>query len=105
MQVTLCEELIEAATIFWNEKRLIFKFGDVEMTLLLEKIQKYVEDKNVLSKKSWNTLEDIRDKLRLQNSMMVSYVMKYKILKSYLFDKFGQDHGRQAYEAESPDPK
>ena len=30
--------LIEAATMFWDEKRTIFRFGDIEMTPLLEEI-------------------------------------------------------------------
>ncbi|XP_016451638.1 uncharacterized protein LOC107776276 [Nicotiana tabacum] len=30
--------LIEVATMFWDEKRVVFRFGDVEMTPLLEEI-------------------------------------------------------------------
>ena len=30
--------LIEAATMFWDEKRVVFRFGDIEMTPLLEEI-------------------------------------------------------------------
>lgn len=52
-QVTLCRELIEVAIAFWEEKRLVFRFTDVEMTPLLEKIGGYVENNHVPSKMRW----------------------------------------------------
>lgn len=51
------------------------------------------------------SLEEIRNKLGLQGSMMVSFVMKSKIPGSYLVDRFGHNQGREKYEVESPDPK
>lgn len=73
MQVTPRKEPIDAATIFWDETKSIFKFGHIEMTPLLEETEGgYVEDMNLLPKKIWQTteviilksvtLEEVRDK-------------------------------------------
>lgn len=51
IQVTLYKELIEVATVFWNEKRLVFRFRNVKMTLLLEKIIGYAKDINLVLKR------------------------------------------------------
>lgn len=45
MNINPYRELIEAATAFWDEMRSVFRFGDVEMTLLLEEIGRYVENR------------------------------------------------------------
>lgn len=48
MEVKPCKELIEAVTAFWDKERMVFRFGDVELTLLLEEIRGYVKNASLL---------------------------------------------------------
>lgn len=115
MQVTLCRELSEATTTFWDETRSVFRFGDIDMTQLLKKIRGYMVNKSVPLEIRWQkdeaiisksvTLVDVYNKLGLQGSKMVSFVMKSKIFGGYLVDGFGNKQERSKYEAESADPK
>ncbi|KAF3659198.1 hypothetical protein FXO37_14061 [Capsicum annuum] len=59
ININPCRQLIEAATAFWDETKSVFRFGDVEMTPLLEEIGGYIENKMFPKEKRWQQTEVI----------------------------------------------
>ncbi|KAF3636993.1 hypothetical protein FXO38_23918 [Capsicum annuum] len=59
ININPCRQLIEAATAFWDETRSVFRFGDVEMTPLLEEIGGYIENKMFPKEMRWQQTEVI----------------------------------------------
>lgn len=86
MNINPCREIFEDSTAFWGETRSVFRFGDIEMTLLLEEIGWYIENKMLSSARRWQkaeviipknvTLDEANYKLGLHDSQLVAYVMK-----------------------------
>ncbi|XP_060175420.1 uncharacterized protein LOC132606099 [Lycium barbarum] len=74
MNIQPCRDIIDAATVFWDEKRVMFRFGNNEMTPLLEEMGGYVENAALLHmKKKWQNCGMIIPKEPLSKEFVDSF--------------------------------
>lgn len=100
MDIQPCRDIIEAATVFWDEKRVVFRFGNIEMTPLLEEIGGYIENVALLRKpRKWQNCgmiiprqplpKEFADSFGFREGKGVECLQKSMIPLEYLYHRFG----------------
>ncbi|XP_060215617.1 uncharacterized protein LOC132642436 [Lycium barbarum] len=100
MDIQPCRDIIEATTAFWDEKRVVFRFSNNEMTPLLEEISGYVENAALLhKKKKWQNCgmiipkeplpKEFVNSFRFRKGKGVECLQGSAIPFDYLYHRFG----------------
>lgn len=101
MEVTACREIIEASVTFWDEEKVLFRFGENEITPLLEEIGGFIENVSLLWKgrHSWQSagmiipknpsIKEFLEKFGFEKEIGLDNLKESKIPLDYLFDIFG----------------
>ncbi|MCD7460954.1 hypothetical protein HAX54_044904 [Datura stramonium] len=76
MDMNAWPKLIETITTFWDDSRMVFHFGVIEMTPIIEEIMKSFKGICMAIKKKTNSDEDI---LFLQDVPQVKNMDSYKV--------------------------
>lgn len=93
-------KIIEATTLFWDCERTVFRFGDIEMTPLLEQI-------GGLAGIAWETLgllmhenrngRDFLKMMGLKKNPKLTYLKESYIPFDYLYERYGHNKSYRTY--------
>jgi len=95
--------LIEASTMFWDEKRVVFRFGDIKMTPLLEEIEGFVglpwDSPGLLVPKN-RTSRGFLKMMGFRKNDELVYLNKSYILFDFLYERYGHNKSYHLYHDE-----